>query len=198
MMEMDSAYEMSDDVLLALQAVFGNSFEKALELLDSSSSSVTFLRSPSKRYAIQVTGSAGTTYTLFPGINYCPCPAYNFHALDERHSSGKCTTLGAHQCSKQMVPFGVSISTIIIFTKDATIHSSTSHDPKNKSYSEVSSSEMCLNKGELMEGTSDFKTGLMKGQASACRAMSASKLSRISRSKGAGTPSNISLLLMRL
>ncbi|XP_046397437.1 zinc finger SWIM domain-containing protein 7-like [Ischnura elegans] len=76
--------EMSDDLLLALHSVFGNSFEKALDLLDSSPSSVVFLRSPSKRCVIQVPGSSGATYTIYPGINYCPCPAYNFHVLGKR------------------------------------------------------------------------------------------------------------------
>lgn len=30
---------------------------------------------------IQVTGSSGIPYTLFPGVNYCPCPAYRYQVI---------------------------------------------------------------------------------------------------------------------
>jgi predicted nucleic acid-binding Zn finger protein len=30
---------------------------------------------------IQVTSSSGIPYTLFPGVNYCPCPAYRYQVI---------------------------------------------------------------------------------------------------------------------
>ena len=32
-------------------------------------------------YCYQVTGSSGIPYTLFPGVNYCPCPAYRYQVI---------------------------------------------------------------------------------------------------------------------
>jgi predicted nucleic acid-binding Zn finger protein len=30
---------------------------------------------------VQVTSSSGIPYTLFPGVNYCPCPAYRYQVI---------------------------------------------------------------------------------------------------------------------
>ena len=32
-------------------------------------------------YCYQVTGSSGIPYTLFPRVNYCPCPAYRYQVI---------------------------------------------------------------------------------------------------------------------
>jgi predicted nucleic acid-binding Zn finger protein len=32
-------------------------------------------------YVFQVTGSSGMPYTLFPHVNYCPCPAYRYQVI---------------------------------------------------------------------------------------------------------------------
>ncbi|XP_046979639.1 zinc finger SWIM domain-containing protein 7-like isoform X1 [Schistocerca americana] len=72
--------DFTDDVLLALHSLYGNPFERALELLEKNC--VVFLRTTNKlRYVIQVkvTGSSGTPYTVFPSVNYCSCPAYRYH-----------------------------------------------------------------------------------------------------------------------
>ncbi|GFG32862.1 hypothetical protein Cfor_09295, partial [Coptotermes formosanus] len=31
-----------------------------------------------------VTGSSGIPYTLFPGVNYCPCPAYRYQVISSQ------------------------------------------------------------------------------------------------------------------
>ncbi|PNF36989.1 hypothetical protein B7P43_G08041 [Cryptotermes secundus] len=71
--------EVTDEALMALHALFGRPFEKALELLEASC--VTYLRATGGRYVVQVTGSSGIPYTLFPGVNYCPCPAYRYQVI---------------------------------------------------------------------------------------------------------------------
>jgi hypothetical protein len=43
---------VTDEVLLALHSLFGNSFEKALELLETSC--VVYIRAAGQRYVVQV------------------------------------------------------------------------------------------------------------------------------------------------
>lgn len=71
--------DLTDEALMALHSLFGRPFEKALELLETSC--VTYLRATGGRYVVQVTGSSGILYTLFPGVNYCPCPAYRYQVI---------------------------------------------------------------------------------------------------------------------
>ncbi|XP_021936299.1 zinc finger SWIM domain-containing protein 7-like isoform X2 [Zootermopsis nevadensis] len=71
--------EVTDEILLALHSLFGKPFEKALELLESSC--VVYVRCGQGRYVVQVTGSSGTPYTLFPHVNFCSCPAYRYQVI---------------------------------------------------------------------------------------------------------------------
>ncbi|XP_069671425.1 zinc finger SWIM domain-containing protein 7-like isoform X2 [Periplaneta americana] len=71
--------KVTDETLLALHSMFGSPLEKALELLETNC--VVYLRSPQGRYVIQVTSSSGIPYTLFPGVNYCSCPAYHYQVI---------------------------------------------------------------------------------------------------------------------
>ncbi|KAJ9576168.1 hypothetical protein L9F63_006990 [Diploptera punctata] len=71
--------DLTDDALLALHSLFGSPFEKALELLEKNC--IAYFRAPGGRYVIQVIGSSGVPYTLFPRVNYCPCHAYRFQVV---------------------------------------------------------------------------------------------------------------------
>lgn len=77
---------VSDNVLLNLYNIFGCVFERALELYEQVRVTHVF---PSEtigvaphseknnaRYLVQVKGSSGAIYMLFPDINYCTCASF--------------------------------------------------------------------------------------------------------------------------
>ncbi|XP_026283251.1 zinc finger SWIM domain-containing protein 7 [Frankliniella occidentalis] len=75
--------KFSDESLLALHAVFGAPFERALEMLEKDC--VTLLTTANDtRQALQVSGGRGELYTLFPNINFCPCLAYAHQVVTSR------------------------------------------------------------------------------------------------------------------
>ncbi|XP_037322545.1 zinc finger SWIM domain-containing protein 7 [Pungitius pungitius] len=71
--------QIPDDLLIALQFVFGQCALQALDLVDQHS--VTCLSSPSGRKAFQVIGGSGRLYTCFASCHYCPCPAFAYTVL---------------------------------------------------------------------------------------------------------------------
>ncbi|XP_077361265.1 zinc finger SWIM domain-containing protein 7 [Festucalex cinctus] len=71
--------QIPDDLLIALNFVFGPCTTQALNLVDQRS--VTVLSSPSGRKAFQVTGDSGTLYICFTSCHYCPCPAFAYTVL---------------------------------------------------------------------------------------------------------------------
>ncbi|XP_031776506.1 cell cycle checkpoint protein RAD1 [Apis florea] len=83
-----------DNVLLNLYNIFGDVFERALELYEQERITHIF---PSEnpgiaphsdrnnsRYLIQIKGLSGTTYILFPDINYCICGSFRCQVLNNR------------------------------------------------------------------------------------------------------------------
>lgn len=77
-----------DDVLLNLYNIFGDAFERALELYEQGRITYIF---PSEsagvpphndkhtaRYLVQVRGLSGAIYMLFPDINYCLCASFRY------------------------------------------------------------------------------------------------------------------------
>ncbi|XP_063058739.1 zinc finger SWIM domain-containing protein 7 [Engraulis encrasicolus] len=76
--------ELPDDLLIALQYVFGSSAIQALDLVDRRS--VTCVSSPSGRRLFRVLGGSGKLYTCFTSCHYCPCPAFSMAVL--KRSSG--------------------------------------------------------------------------------------------------------------
>ncbi|XP_028321636.1 zinc finger SWIM domain-containing protein 7 [Gouania willdenowi] len=71
--------KIPDDLLIALQFVFGSCALQALDLVDQHS--VTLVSSPSGRKAFQVVGGSGRLYTCFLSCHYCPCPAFAYTVL---------------------------------------------------------------------------------------------------------------------
>ncbi|KAM9846516.1 zinc finger SWIM domain-containing protein 7 [Aulostomus maculatus] len=71
--------QIPDDLLIALQFVFGPCALQALDLVDQLS--VTCLSSPSGRKAFQVTGASGRLYTCFVSCHHCPCQAFAYTVL---------------------------------------------------------------------------------------------------------------------
>lgn len=77
---------VSDSTLLKLSTVFGPVFERAIELHELGKFTKVTAFDPQKtgvwkdiyaaRSLIQVQGLSGESYTIFPGVNYCPCPAF--------------------------------------------------------------------------------------------------------------------------
>ncbi|XP_078669842.1 zinc finger SWIM domain-containing protein 7-like [Branchiostoma floridae x Branchiostoma belcheri] len=70
---------LSDDLLSALQDVFGTSLLSALDIVDRKG--VTHVSSPSGRHLYLVVGSSGRLYTCLPSGLYCPCTYFTYAAL---------------------------------------------------------------------------------------------------------------------
>ncbi|XP_049599677.1 zinc finger SWIM domain-containing protein 7 [Syngnathus scovelli] len=71
--------QIPDDLLTALNCVFGPCAIRALDLVDQRS--VTCLSSPSGRKAFQVKGDSGRLYTCFTSCHYCPCHTFAYTIL---------------------------------------------------------------------------------------------------------------------
>ncbi|CAH1252934.1 ZSWIM7 [Branchiostoma lanceolatum] len=70
---------MSDDLLSALQDVFGSSLLASLDIVDRKG--VTHVTSPSGRHLYLVVGSSGKLYTCLPSGLYCPCSFFTYATL---------------------------------------------------------------------------------------------------------------------
>ncbi|KAL2095045.1 hypothetical protein ACEWY4_009764 [Coilia grayii] len=90
------ASQLPDDLLIALQCIFGSCALQALDLLDHRS--VTCVSSPSGRRVFRVLGGSGQLYTCFTSCHYCPCPAFSMAVL-KRNSGLLCKhILAAYLC----------------------------------------------------------------------------------------------------
>ncbi|XP_015179482.1 PREDICTED: cell cycle checkpoint protein RAD1 isoform X2 [Polistes dominula] len=86
--------KFSDKILLKLYNVFGEVFERALELYEekrvthiSSSTPVAkgdCYNKNNARWLLQVKGFSGIIYTLFPEINFCTCLSFRNQVIDNR------------------------------------------------------------------------------------------------------------------
>lgn len=92
--DFEKSGKFSDKILLSLYNVFGEVFERALELHEegrithiSSSAPVakgSCYHRNNARWLLQVKGFSGSIYTLFPEINFCTCLSFRSQVLNDR------------------------------------------------------------------------------------------------------------------
>jgi len=78
---------VSDQNLLKLYKLFGNVFERALDLyeqkrvtqISTCNAIITECRTIKEaNWLMQIKGHSGALYTLFPEVNYCTCVAFRY------------------------------------------------------------------------------------------------------------------------
>jgi len=78
---------VSDQNLLKLYKLFGNVFERAIDLyeqkrvtqISTCNAIITECRNVKEaNWLIQIKGHSGALYTLFPEVNYCTCVAFRY------------------------------------------------------------------------------------------------------------------------
>ncbi|XP_066593794.1 zinc finger SWIM domain-containing protein 7-like [Prorops nasuta] len=94
--EFEKDKRLSDKTLLNLYNLFGETFERGLELYEqnritgiitSNSTSIGISKERTDaRWLLQVKGFSGETYTIFPNINFCNCQAFRSQVLNKRTS----------------------------------------------------------------------------------------------------------------
>ncbi|XP_014300596.1 zinc finger SWIM domain-containing protein 7 isoform X1 [Microplitis demolitor] len=86
--------KFTDSSLLSLYSAFGDVFDRALNLYESSKiSKIVAVDSNAHgvwkeidagRWLIEVQGFSGEAYILFPNINYCQCAAFKYQVLRDQ------------------------------------------------------------------------------------------------------------------
>nr|XP_039247706.1 zinc finger SWIM domain-containing protein 7-like isoform X1 [Styela clava] len=70
---------VSDDLMSALNCVFGQPLLSAFDLVDRNS--VTKLTTPNRRELFKISGSSGKTYYCPSSLQFCPCPSFAFGVI---------------------------------------------------------------------------------------------------------------------
>ncbi|CAD6237484.1 GSCOCG00002336001-RA-CDS [Cotesia congregata] len=86
--------KFTDLSLVSLYSAFGEVFDRALSLYESSKISkiIAFDANAqgvwkeinSSRWLLEVQGLSGEAYILFPNVNYCPCAAFKYQVLRDQ------------------------------------------------------------------------------------------------------------------
>lgn len=74
---------VTDDELQELYGLFGDTFERALDIIDKLTIKV-YKKQVNNRTIIEVPGSNNSVYRFFPNVNYCTCEAYQYLVLKSR------------------------------------------------------------------------------------------------------------------
>lgn len=74
---------VTDDELQELFGLFGDTFERALNIIDKLIIKV-YKKQVNNRTIIEIPGSNSSVYRLFPNVNYCTCESYQYLVLKSR------------------------------------------------------------------------------------------------------------------
>lgn len=74
---------VTDDELQELYGLFGDTFERALDIIDKSIIKI-YKKESNNRMIIEIPGSNNSIYRFFPNVNYCTCEAYQYQVLKSR------------------------------------------------------------------------------------------------------------------